>query len=263
MLLEAGFCPGIENYSRPLSGRAPGSTPETLFNYFPEEYLFFVDESHVTVPQVRGMYAGDKSRKTTLVDHGFRLPSAMDNRPLKFDEWEKKLHQTIYVSATPGEWELERTGGEVVEQVIRPTGLLDPVIEIVPARNQVTHLAGEIATTVKAGHRVLVTTLTKKLESATATGRRRMWPVHRCCTAWSANRHWPRHACTAWTWWRTAPRPYACWSPLPAWYWARPGSASGHCASRPATITVWPRRPACRSPLPRAAARTSPSSSAA
>jgi excinuclease ABC subunit B len=156
MLLEAGFCPGIENYSRPLSGRAPGSTPETLFNYFPEEYLFFVDESHVTVPQVRGMYAGDKSRKTTLVDHGFRLPSAMDNRPLKFDEWEKKLHQTIYVSATPGEW-------EVVEQVIRPTGLLDPVIEIVPARNQVPHLAGEIATTVAAGNRVLVTTLTKKL----------------------------------------------------------------------------------------------------
>jgi excinuclease ABC subunit B len=163
MLLEAGFCPGIENYSRPLSGRAPGSTPETLFNYFPAEYLFFVDESHVTVPQVRGMYAGDKSRKTTLVDHGFRLPSAMDNRPLKFDEWEKKLHQTIYVSATPGEWELTRTGGEVVEQVIRPTGLLDPVIEIVPARNQVPHLAGEIATTVAAGNRVLVTTLTKKL----------------------------------------------------------------------------------------------------
>ena len=163
MLLEAGFCPGIENYSRPLSGRAPGSTPETLFNYFPEEYLFFVDESHVTVPQVRGMYAGDKSRKTTLVDHGFRLPSAMDNRPLKFDEWEKKLHQTIYVSATPGEWELTRTGGEVVEQVIRPTGILDPVIEIVPARNQVPHLAGEIATTVAAGNRVLVTTLTKKL----------------------------------------------------------------------------------------------------
>ena len=163
MLLEAGFCPGIENYSRPLSGRAPDSTPETLFNYFPEEYLFFVDESHVTVPQVRGMYAGDKSRKTTLVDHGFRLPSAMDNRPLKFDEWEKKLHQTIYVSATPGVWELERTGGEVVEQVIRPTGLLDPVIEIVPARNQVTHLAGEIAKTVAAGNRVLVTTLTKKL----------------------------------------------------------------------------------------------------
>ena len=163
MLLEAGFCPGIENYSRPLSGRPPGSTPETLFSYFPEEYLFFVDESHVTVPQVRGMYAGDKSRKTTLVDHGFRLPSAMDNRPLKFDEWQEKLHTTIYVSATPSEWELSRTGGEVVEQVIRPTGLLDPVIEIVPARNQVPHLAGEIATTVAAGNRVLVTTLTKKL----------------------------------------------------------------------------------------------------
>ena len=163
MLMEAGFCPGIENYSRPLSGRAPGSTPTTLFNYFPDDFLFFVDESHVTVPQVRGMYAGDKSRKTTLVDHGFRLPSAMDNRPLKFEEWEKKLHQTIYVSATPGEWELSRTGGEVVEQVIRPTGLLDPVIEIVPARQQVPHLSGEIATTVAAGNRVLVTTLTKKL----------------------------------------------------------------------------------------------------
>ena len=163
MLLEAGFCPGIENYSRPLSGRAPGSTPDTLFNYFPEEYLFFVDESHVTVPQVRGMYFGDKSRKQTLVDHGFRLPSAMDNRPLKFEEWEKKLHTTIYVSATPGEWELARTGGEVVEQVIRPTGLLDPVIDVVPARNQVPHLSGEIATAVAAGGRVLVTTLTKKL----------------------------------------------------------------------------------------------------
>ncbi|MFM9196292.1 MAG: DEAD/DEAH box helicase family protein, partial [Planctomycetia bacterium] len=128
MLLEAGFCPGIENYSRPLSGRAPGSTPETLFSYFPKEFLFFVDESHVTVPQVRGMYAGDRSRKTTLVEHGFRLPCALDNRPLMFEEWEKRLDQTIYVSATPGPWELDRTGGEVVEQVIRPTGLLDPVI---------------------------------------------------------------------------------------------------------------------------------------
>jgi len=163
MLLEAGFCPGIENYSRPLSGRPPGSTPDTLFNYFPQEFLFFVDESHVTVPQVRGMYAGDKSRKTTLVEHGFRLPCALDNRPLKFEEWEKKLHQTVYVSATPGVWELDRTRGEVVEQVIRPTGLLDPVIEIVPARNQVVHLSGEIDKTVAAGQRVLVTTLTKKL----------------------------------------------------------------------------------------------------
>jgi excinuclease ABC subunit B len=163
MMLEAGFCPGIENDSRPLSGRPAGSTPDTLFNYFPPEYLFFVDESHVTVPQVRGMYAGDRSRKMTLVDHGFRLPSALDNRPLKFDEFETKLHQTIYVSATPAAWELERSGGEVVEQVIRPTGLLDPVIEIVPARQQVLHLSGEIEKTVAAGQRVLVTTLTKKL----------------------------------------------------------------------------------------------------
>jgi excinuclease ABC subunit B len=163
MMLEAGFCPGIENYSRPLSGRAPGSTPTTLFNYFPDDFLFFVDESHVTVPQVRGMYAGDKARKTTLVEHGFRLPSALDNRPLMFDEWEKRLHQTVFVSATPAPWELARTGGEVVEQVIRPTGLLDPVIEIVPAKQQVVHLAGEIDRVVAAGQRVLVTTLTKKL----------------------------------------------------------------------------------------------------
>jgi excinuclease ABC subunit B len=163
MLLEAGFCPGIENYSRPLSGRPPGSTPETLFSYFPREFLFFVDESHVTVPQVRGMYAGDRSRKLTLVDHGFRLPCALDNRPLTFAEWEGKLDKTIYVSATPGARELGRTGGEVVEQVIRPTGLLDPVIEVVPAKQQVTHLAGEIDRTVAAGNRVLVTALTKKL----------------------------------------------------------------------------------------------------
>jgi len=169
MLLEAGFCPGIENYSRPLSGRAAGSTPTTLFNYFPDDFLFFVDESHVTVPQVRGMYAGDKARKTTLVDHGFRLPSALDNRPLMFDEWEKRLSQTVFVSATPGPWELARTGGEVVEQVIRPTGLLDPVIEIVPAKQQVVHLSGEIDRVVAAGQRVLVTTLTKKLAEDLST----------------------------------------------------------------------------------------------
>ncbi len=163
MLLEAGFCPGIENYSRPLSGRPPGSTPDTLFNYFPDDFLFFIDESHVTVPQVRGMYAGDRSRKLTLVDHGFRLPCALDNRPLMFEEFEKKLQRTVYVSATPGQWELGQTKGEVVEQIIRPTGLLDPVIEVVPARNQVVHLSGEIERTVAAGHRVLATTLTKKL----------------------------------------------------------------------------------------------------
>jgi len=169
MLLEAGFCPGIENYSRPLSGRATGSTPTTLFDYFPADFLFFVDESHVTVPQVRGMYAGDRSRKLTLVDHGFRLPSALDNRPLMFDEWEQRLDQTVFVSATPGPWELVRTGGEVVEQVIRPTGLLDPVIEIVPAKHQVVHLSGEIEKVVAAGQRVLVTALTKKLAEDLST----------------------------------------------------------------------------------------------
>jgi excinuclease ABC subunit B len=163
MMQEMGYCPGIENYSRPLSGRAPGSTPDTLYNFFPKDYLLFVDESHVTVPQVRGMFAGDFSRKSTLVEHGFRLPSALDNRPLKFDEWESKAGQTIFVSATPGPYELEKTGGEVVEQVIRPTGLLDPVIEVHPARGQVPHLLEAIQKRTAAGERTLVTTLTKRL----------------------------------------------------------------------------------------------------
>ncbi len=163
MMLEAGFCPGIENYSRPLSGRPPGSTPDTLYNYFPDDFLMIVDESHVTVPQVRGMFAGDQSRKTTLVEHGFRLPSALDNRPLKFDEWENKFGQAVFVSATPGPYELEKTGGEFVEQVIRPTGLLDPVIEVLPARGQVPHLLGQIRERSAAGERVLVTALTKRL----------------------------------------------------------------------------------------------------
>lgn len=163
MMLEVGYCPGIENYSRPLSGRPSGSTPETLFDYFPKDFLLFVDESHVTVPQIRGMFAGDFSRKSTLVEHGFRLPSALDNRPLKFDEWEKKIDQVIFVSATPGPYELQITGGEVVEQVIRPTGLLDPVIEVVPARGQVPHLLEQIRERAAAGERTLVTTLTKRL----------------------------------------------------------------------------------------------------
>jgi excinuclease ABC subunit B len=163
MLSEAGYCPGIENYSRHLSGRPAGSTPDTLYSYFPPDFLLFVDESHVTLPQVRGMYAGDFSRKSTLVEHGFRLPSALDNRPLRFDEWEQKIHQVIYVSATPGPLELERTGGEIVEQVIRPTGLLDPEIDIVPARGQVPHLLCEIRKRAAVGERVLVTTLTKRL----------------------------------------------------------------------------------------------------
>jgi excinuclease ABC subunit B len=163
MLLEMGYCPGIENYSRPLSGRPPGAPPITLYDYFPDDFLLFVDESHVTVPQVRGMFAGDHSRKTTLVEHGFRLPSALDNRPLRFEEWEQKIRQAIFVSATPGPYELERAGGEVVEQVIRPTGLLDPVIEVQPARSQVQHLLGEIRERSALGQRVLVTTLTKRL----------------------------------------------------------------------------------------------------
>ncbi|MEX0714217.1 MAG: excinuclease ABC subunit UvrB, partial [Pirellulales bacterium] len=163
MMLEVGYCPGIENYSRPLSGRPPGAQPQTLYDYFPKDYLLFVDESHATVPQVRGMFAGDHSRKTTLVEHGFRLPSALDNRPLKFEEWQSKIAQVVYVSATPGPYELEQTGGEVIEQVIRPTGLLDPVIEISPARGQVPHLLEQIRARAAVRERVLVTTLTKRL----------------------------------------------------------------------------------------------------
>jgi excinuclease ABC subunit B len=163
MMTEVGYCPGIENYSRPLSGRPPGSTPDTLYNFFPDDYLVLVDESHSTVPQIRGMFNGDFARKSTLVEHGFRLPSALDNRPLKFDEWESKINQAIFVSATPGPYELEKTGGEFVEQIIRPTGLLDPVIEISPARGQVQHLLGQIKERAASGERVLVTTLTKRL----------------------------------------------------------------------------------------------------
>lgn len=163
MLQEVGYCPGIENYSRPLSGRPPGSAPDTLFSFFPDDFLLFVDESHVTVPQIRGMYHGDHNRKVTLVEHGFRLPSALDNRPLTFDEWEKKIRQVVYVSATPGPYELKNTGGRVVEQVIRPTGLLDPEIEVAPARGQVPHLLSQIRQRASVGERILVTTLTKRL----------------------------------------------------------------------------------------------------
>jgi excinuclease ABC subunit B len=163
MLQEVGFCPGIENYRRPLSGRPPGAPPDTLFSFFPDDFLLLVDESHVTVPQIRGMYAGDHNRKVTLVEHGFRLPSALDNRPLRFDEWEGRIRQVIYVSATPGPYELEQAGGEVVEQVIRPTGLLDPQIEVAPARSQVPHLLAQIRQRAQLGERVLVTTLTKRL----------------------------------------------------------------------------------------------------
>ncbi len=163
MIEELGFCQGIENYSRHLTGRSPGDPPPTLLEYFPKDWLLIVDESHVTIPQIGGMYRGDRARKMNLVEHGFRLPSALDNRPLNFEEFEKSLHQTIYVSATPGEFELERSQGEVVEQVIRPTGLLDPIVEVRPATSQVDDLLGEIRKRVERGDRVLVTTLTKKL----------------------------------------------------------------------------------------------------
>ncbi len=169
MMMEMGYCPGIENYSRPLSGRKPGEPPYTLFDFFPKDYLLFIDESHATVPQIGAMYNGDRSRKATLVEHGFRLPSALDNRPLKFDEWKQRIAQAIYVSATPGPYELEQTGGEVVEQVVRPTGLLDPVIEVVSARGQVPHLLQQIRERAAVGERVLVTTLTKRLAEDLAT----------------------------------------------------------------------------------------------
>jgi len=163
LLEEMGFCPGIENYSRHLTGRQPGEPPPTLINYFPEDYLLVIDESHVTVPQIGGMYRGDRSRKETLVDFGFRLPSALDNRPLSFAEWEALVNQVVYVSATPAEFERQQAGGVVVEQLIRPTGLTDPAISVRPARQQVDDLLDEIRTRVGQGERVLVTTLTKKM----------------------------------------------------------------------------------------------------
>lgn len=162
MIREMGYCQGIENYSRILDGRMPGTPPQTLLDYFPEDFLMFIDESHVTLPQVRAMYAGDRSRKTSLVEFGFRLPCAFDNRPLKFSEFERKINQVVFVSATPGDYELDHS--EVVaEQIIRPTGLLDPVIEIRPIQGQIDDLYGEIQRTVQRGFRVLITTLTKRM----------------------------------------------------------------------------------------------------
>jgi len=163
MLLEVGHCPGVENYARWLSQRKTGEPPYTLIDFFPEDFLMIVDESHVTLPQVRGMFAGDHSRKLTLVEHGFRLPSALDNRPLRFDEWEKRIRQVLFMSATPGPYELERCGGEVIEQVIRPTGLVDPLLHVKPAHGQVPDLIEEIKKRAASGERTLVTTLTKRL----------------------------------------------------------------------------------------------------
>ena len=162
MMQELGYCSGIENYSRVISNRAPGSPPLTLLDYFPKDFLLFVDESHVTLPQVRAMYRGDRARKETLVDYGFRLPSAFDNRPLKFEEFTERIHQRVYVSATPGEYERERAG-QIVEQIIRPTGLLDPEIFVRPIEGQIDDLMGEINEKIRMGQRALVTTLTKKM----------------------------------------------------------------------------------------------------
>ena len=163
MIKSMGYCHGIENYSRHFSGRLPGEPPPTLLDYFPRDFLLFVDESHVTIPQVHGMWYGDQSRKQNLVDYGFRLPSARDNRPLKFEEFENRVHQTVYVSATPGPYELTKAAGVVVEQVIRPTGLVDPEVEIRPVKGQIDDLLGEIRERVKRNERVLVTTLTKRM----------------------------------------------------------------------------------------------------
>jgi excinuclease ABC subunit B len=163
MIQEVGYCSGIENYARHMAGLKPGASPYTLIDYFPEDFLLFIDESHVAIPQLRGMWAGDRSRKNVLVEHGFRLPSALDNRPLQFDEFEQRWKNVVFVSATPADYELEKCGGEVVEQIIRPTGLIDPEIFVHPATEQVPHLIGEIEKRIKVHERVLVTTLTKRM----------------------------------------------------------------------------------------------------
>ncbi len=163
LLRETGFCPGVENYSRALDARKPGEPPFTLYDFFPDDFLVIVDESHATIPQIRAMYAGDRSRKTNLVDHGFRLPMALDNRPLQFEEWNERRNHAIFVSATPADWELEQSEGEIVEQIIRPTGLIDPAVHVVPARKQVPHLLELIKGRTKQNERTLVTTLTKRL----------------------------------------------------------------------------------------------------
>lgn len=162
-LREFGVCPGIENYSRHIDGRKPGERPYTLLDYFPKDFLLIVDESHVSLPQIRGMYNGDRARKETLVNYGFRLPSALDNRPMRFEEFTSMINQAIYVSATPGDYELEQTHGEIVEQIIRPTGLLDPQVEVRPTAGQIDDLVDEIRTRIERNERVLVTALTVRM----------------------------------------------------------------------------------------------------
>ncbi|MBS82514.1 MAG: excinuclease ABC subunit B, partial [Gammaproteobacteria bacterium] len=163
MMMEMGYCSGIENYSRHIDGRKKGQRPYCLLDFFPEDFLMFIDESHVSLPQVRAMYNGDRSRKLTLVEHGFRLPSALDNRPMQFEEFEEKINRTVYISATPGEYELSKSNEDVIEQIIRPTGLLDPVVEVVKSKGQIDHLVENIKQVVAKKERVLVTTLTKRM----------------------------------------------------------------------------------------------------
>jgi excinuclease ABC subunit B len=163
MMREMGWCKGVENYSRPLSLRDPGTPPMTLIDYFPEDYLIVVDESHVTIPQIHGMIGGDRSRKKNLVEFGWRLPSAFDNRPLTFEEWEEKINNIVFMSATPSDYELKKSGGISAEQIIRPTGLVDPEVEIRPAKNQIDDLLAEIRKVVKNNGRILITTLTKRM----------------------------------------------------------------------------------------------------
>ena len=163
MIKELGYCPGIENYSRYFDGRSAGQRPFCLIDYFPKDFITFIDESHVTLPQVRAMYGGDRSRKEVLIEYGFRLPAAADNRPLKFDEFENILGQRVFVSATPGDYELEKSEGLIVEQVVRPTGLLDPPIDVRPSKNQIDDLMEEIELRTEKDERVLVTTLTKRM----------------------------------------------------------------------------------------------------
>ena len=169
MMREIGYCKGIENYSRYFDGREPGEAPYTLLDFFPEDYLTVIDESHITVPQIRGMHNGDRARKQTLIEHGFRLPSALDNRPLNFMEFSKKMNQTIYTSATPSDWEIDKAGGQVVEQIIRPTGIVDPEIEVLPTKDQIPDLLKRVEKRIERGERVLITTLTKKMSEELAT----------------------------------------------------------------------------------------------
>ncbi len=252
MMRELGYCSGIENYSRVIAGRPAGS-PMTLLDYFPKDFLLFIDESHVTLPQVRAMYNGDRARKTTLVDYGFRLPCAFDNRPLTFDEFTQRLNQVIYVSATPGEYERERSG-QIVEQVIRPTGLLDPHIEVRPVEGQIDDLIGEIHAREQRQERVLVTTLTKKMaEDLTNYLQGRASGCGTCTTTWTPSSAWRSSGTSAWgpstCWWASTSsgRGWTC-RRSPWWrYWTPTRRASSAArrpssrpsAGRPGTRRVW------------------------